>query len=119
MSNKILVNKYVPPFAKHLKLPWYERDSLMPYIDSLKCHEFLNDTDEHFKKAEVINFDIIHHKCWGDPLQKYLNLSICAKKDFSGYNQQQKKNIISSALSCKFKGICVEKMVAYDYFKSL
>ena len=92
MSNKILVNKYVPPFAKHLKLPWYERDGLMPYIDSLKCHEFLNDTDEHFKKAEVINFDIIHHKCWGDPLQKYLKTYQSAqKKIFLGTINSKRK----------------------------
>ena len=48
MINKILVNKYVPPFAEHLILPWYERDGLMSYIDSLNCQEFLKDTDEHF-----------------------------------------------------------------------
>ena len=59
----------MPPFAEHLNLPWYESDGLMSYIDSLKCQEFLNDTDEHYKKAEVINFNIIHHRCRGDPLQ--------------------------------------------------
>ena len=48
MSNKILVNKYVPSFAEHLNLPWHERDGLMSYIDFLNFQEFLNDTDEHF-----------------------------------------------------------------------
>ena len=59
----------MPLFAEHLNLPWYESDCLMSYIDSLKCQEFLNDTDEHYKKAEVINFNIIHHRCRGDAPQ--------------------------------------------------
>ena len=120
LSNKILVNKYVLLFAEHLYLPWYERDGLMSYIDSLNCQEFLNDTDEHFKKAKVINFNMIHHKCRGDPLQKDLKTyQSVQKKDLAGYNQQQKKNIISSALRCERKNIYVEKTVTYKHFKSL
>ena len=33
-------NKYVPTYPEHLSSPWYERDGLMSYIDSLKCDEF-------------------------------------------------------------------------------
>ena len=29
-------NNYVPTHAEHLSLPWYDRDGLMSYIDSLK-----------------------------------------------------------------------------------
>ena len=81
MINKKLVNRYVPPFAEHLNLPWYECDGLRLYIDSLKCQEFVNDADEHFKKAEVINFDIIHNKRRSDPMQK----------DLKTYQSVQKK----------------------------
>ena len=48
MSNKKLINKYVPPFAEHLNLAWYEGDGLMRYIDSFRCQELLDDTDKHF-----------------------------------------------------------------------
>ena len=38
--SKEIVNKYVPRFAQHSELPWYERDGLLSYIDALKCEEF-------------------------------------------------------------------------------
>ena len=28
-----------------------------------------DDLDSHFKKKEVINFDLIHHRCRSDPLK--------------------------------------------------
>ena len=64
MSKKI-VNKYVPKFAQHSELPWYECDGLLSYIDALKCEEFLKDADCHFKTAQVVNFDIIHQSVEG------------------------------------------------------
>ena len=72
MSSKKLINKYVPPFTEHLSGPWFECDGIMSYIDALKCEEFLNNTQDHFEKAEVINFNIIHHKCRDDLLKKDL-----------------------------------------------
>ena len=94
MSNKRLINKYVPPFVEYLNLPWYEGDGLMWYIDSLRCQEFLDDTDEHFKKAEIVNFNIIYHKCIDDLLLKDLKTyQSVHKKDLLGYNQKQKKNL--------------------------
>ena len=29
-----------------------------------------DDPDQYIKNKKVINFDIIHHECRGDPLQK-------------------------------------------------
>ena len=29
-------NNYFPTHAEHFSLPWYDRDGLMSYIDSLK-----------------------------------------------------------------------------------
>ena len=82
MSKKI-VNKYVPRFIQQFKLPWYER-SLISYIDALKCDEFLNHTDAHFKNAQVVNFDIIHHECRGDPLKgNYKDYKTIEKEDIN------------------------------------
>lgn len=41
----------------------------MTYIDRLKYEEFGSNMHQHFKKAEVINFDIINHRWRGDSLQ--------------------------------------------------
>ena len=120
MSNKRLINKYVPPFVEYLNLPWYEGDGLMWYIDSLRCQEFLEDTDEHFKKAEIVNFNIIYHKCIDDLLLKDLKTyQSVHKKDLLGYNQKQKKNFISSAFGYERKDISAEKKITYKHFKSL
>lgn len=120
MSNKRLINKYVPPFVEYLNLPWYEGDGLMWYIDSLRCQEFLDDTDEHFKKAEIVNFNIICHKCIDDLLLKDLKTyQSVHKKDLLGYNQKQKKNFISSAFGYEHKDISAEKKITYKHFKSL
>ena len=120
MSNKRLINKYVPPFVEYLNLPWYEGDGLMWYIDSLRCQEFLDDTDEHFKKAEIVNFNIIYHKCIDDLLLKDLKTyQSVHKKDLLGYNQKQKKNFISSAFGYELKDISAEKKITYKHFKSL
>lgn len=42
----------------------------MSYIDSLKCEEFNKNADKYFEIAKMVNFDIIHHQCRGDPLSK-------------------------------------------------
>ena len=66
MSEKILVNKYIPKVVpKDLK--WYERDGLFTYIDQLKYELFTNDPDKYLEKAEVVNFEMIHNRCRGDP----------------------------------------------------
>ena len=51
MRNKIVANKYVPPYQSNT-ISWYERDGLMTYIDALKCKKFLENTDKHF---EILN----------------------------------------------------------------
>ena len=44
----------------------------MTYIDNLKYEHFIEDTDSYFSQAKIINFDIIHHECRGNPLQNSL-----------------------------------------------
>ena len=39
----------------------------MRYIDQLKYECFSEDSDGYLKKAEVVNFDIIHNLCRGTP----------------------------------------------------
>lgn len=58
MTNK-LTNSYVPKFLPE-NLTWYERDGLIMWYDQGKCRDFLNDTNKHFFKAKIINFDTIH-----------------------------------------------------------
>ena len=118
MSKKS-VNKYVPRFAQHSELPWYERDGLLSYMDALKCEEFLKDTDCHFKTAQVVNFDIIY-QCRLDPLQgSYKQYQIVSKKDMDKYSPNGKKKIANSATRCDRKDAFINKKVTFDHFKNL
>ena len=119
MSKKI-VNKYVPRFAQHSELSWYERDGLLSYIDALKCEEYLKDTDSHFKTAQVVNFDIIHHECREDPLQgNYKKYQTVNKKDMDKYSSNSKKKIVNSAIRSDRKDAFIDKKVTLDHFKHL
>ena len=120
MSKKI-VNKYVPRFSQYSELPWYERDGLLSYyIDTLKCEEFLKETDSHFKTVQVVNFDIIHHECRGDLLQgSYKEYQTINKKDMDKYSSNSKKKIVNSAIRSDRKEVFIDKKVTLDHFKHL
>ena len=45
---------------------WYERDVLLTYYNQLKLNEFIQNSDDWLNKVEVINFNIIYHRCRGD-----------------------------------------------------
>ena len=46
-------NNYIPEFVPD-NLKWYERDSLMTYIDKLKYDNFIKDTDRHLEKRKSL-----------------------------------------------------------------
>ena len=83
--------KYTPEFTHdYNNLPWYERD-LMRYSDWLKFKEMIDDPDAYFKKKEVVNFDIIHHECRGEQLQKsykeHKTVVLDDVKEYSNYDK--------------------------------
>ena len=82
-------DKYVPPHVEHLSVPWYDRDGLMSYIDSLKCEEFQNDPPGHFESTKVINFAMIHAQARGKSLDK---------KTEDSYKSVREKDIQGSLL---------------------
>ena len=45
----------------------------MTYIDRLKYEKLEADVNKCFKHAELLNFDLIHHCCRGDPLSNSEN----------------------------------------------
>ena len=86
MAGKFFDLKYLPKFQEdYFKLPWYKRD-LMSYYNHLKYQEMIEDPNNYFKNKVVVNFDIIHHECRGDPLKKtYKEHKTIEKKDFKYY----------------------------------
>ena len=53
-SDNAFVPKYVPQ-----NLKWFEKDGLETWYRQNKCKEFLANTDLHFAKKKIVNFDII------------------------------------------------------------
>ena len=51
------IPKYIPGDLK-----WYEKDGLETWYLQNKCEEFLNNTDLHFAKTQLVNFDTINNK---------------------------------------------------------
>ena len=74
MENK-LVNSYIPAHAPW-NLKWYERDGLLTYIDQLKYNEFIKNPDNHFQRARINNFDLIHKEYRGEPIADNLIIYI-------------------------------------------
>ena len=64
------MNIYVPKFVPK-DLPWYERDGLITQYDQMKCKDFLRNTNNHFREAKIVNFDIIHRQCHGEEVPKH------------------------------------------------
>ena len=51
-------NKSIPEYIPG-DLKWYEKDGLDTWFLRNKCEEFLNNTDLHFKKRQIVNFNMI------------------------------------------------------------
>ena len=61
MVDKNFDNKYIPQYGSD-NLNWYERDGLETWYRKNKCDNFLRNTDDHFKRTTITNFDMIRQK---------------------------------------------------------
>ena len=85
-------------------MPWYERErerererEIMRYYNYLDYQDMAKDPDGYFREKKVINFDIIHYQCWGDPLKKSIKEHKTVNShDFSKYPKTEEKK------SCTF-----------------
>ena len=81
----------------------------MTYINHLKFGRFRNDMDSYFSRACVINFDIIHHECWGNPLQNLKQYyETIHNKDFDNYESHVQNHAVSSAIKSERDDIYFE-----------
>ena len=101
-------------------LKWYERDSLLTYIDGLKYERFEKNRDSCLENVKITNFDTIHHKCRGDPLQK-------SYKEYKTVNEQSvdripttdRKKAMGACFRTKGKDLYVQGNLMLSYFKTL
>ena len=63
-SKKYAMNSYVPT------KPTVKTHDLHTRLQEITFNEVFNNPEKHFDNVYVTNFDLIHHQCRGDPLQK-------------------------------------------------
>ena len=64
--DNVFIRKYAPQ-----NLKWYEKDGLQTWYRHIKCEESLNNTDLHFAKRKIKNFDIIKNYLPDNKLKQY------------------------------------------------
>ena len=63
-------NKSIPEYIPG-DLKWYEKDGLDTWFLRNKCEEFLNNTDLHFKKRHLVNFNMIKNNPSQETIKPY------------------------------------------------
>ena len=73
-------SSYIPPYIKD-NLKWYEKEGLITYFQQREYQEFKKDRDAYINETKILNFDIIHHMCRGDKLEKTIKEHNTVKKE--------------------------------------
>ena len=101
-------------------LPWYERDGLMMYIDQMKYKEYSENKDQYLKNVEVVNFDMIHNRCSGIPLQNSETFYKTAKeKDLKKFPKKKKNDTFAAIARCSRTDLYAQGDLMIECFKTL
>ena len=110
-EEKILVNNYIPTYPK------YEDD----LHEILLRHEYERknaNKKDYFRKAKIINFDIINHQCRGDPLKNSIKYyETIHQHDLELAKEEDRDDFISESIRSKREDLCVEKDIINRHFK--
>ena len=83
-SDNCFIPKHIPGDLK-----WYERDGLDTWYLKNKCDEFLENTDLHFAKCKVVNFDMIKSNVPKNIQKQYQTVDHEAIKQYPVEYQEQ------------------------------
>ena len=110
-SSKYPMNSYVPT------KPTVKFHDLHTRLQEMTFNEVANNTEKHFDNVYVTNFDLIHHKSRGDPLQfsenfyKTISVSQLKQMDYPKSNQ-----FVAAAIRSKWDDVFLEKDVIKKHF---
>ena len=108
---KIHVNNYIP----HYSLNNYYLDDTLLRNEYKQINE---NKEDYFIKAKVINFDIIHHRCRGDPLQHSIEYyETIHKKNLLRAKKEDRDEFIGEAIRSKREDLHIKKNVLNEHFK--
>ena len=110
-SSKYPMNSYVPT------KPTVKFHDLHTRLQEMTFNEVANNPEKHFDNVYVTNFDLIHHKSRGDPLQfsekfyKTISVSQLKQIDYPKSNQ-----FVAAAIRSKRDDVFLEKDVIKKHF---
>ena len=82
-------------------------------------NEITNNPNYHFENAYITNFDLIHHNCRGDQLQrtkKYYQTISYNRLHNEILSNEHKTSFISSAIKSERKDVFIEKKIFKEHF---
>ena len=110
-NNKIYVNNYIPYYP-------VDKDCLHDTLLRDKYKEIQENKEEYFIKANVINFDIIHHRCRGDLLKNSIEYyETIYKENLRRAKKEDVDEFIGEAIKSKRKDLHINNDVINRHFK--
>ena len=112
MENKeICVNNYLPFYPIH-------KGTLHDTLLRNKYEKINGDKGEYFENAKIVNFDIIHNECRGDPLQSNLKYYQTIKQeDLKNVKKNDEEEFIAAAIKCQRNDVNIARDVINEHFK--
>ena len=109
--NEICTNNYLPYYpVNHYTLG----DSLLRN----KYEKIYENRKEYFENAKIVNFEIINHKCRGDPMNNTLEYYQTIKKeDLKLVRKGDEGKFVADAIRSQRNDINVARDVVIDHFK--
>ena len=108
-AGKIFANKYIPKYVPE-DLPWNEKNGLLSYKDQLKYKDFISDPNAHIKNTQVINFEMIHAQCRGEPRTHYNKyFQTVTQEDVKKMHEKDKKKSVGACLRSPRNDILLRK----------
>ena len=71
------------------------------------------------QRANIINFDMIHHQYYGDKLSNPVNYYKTVKKhDLQNFEKKEKEKSLAALARCERKYLWVQRDLMIKYFKT-
>ena len=109
-------NKFIPKYVPN-DLKWYEKYGLDAWYLQNKCTDFLMDTDEHFEKLKIVNFNMIKNKDVSqEKLKQYHSID---RHEIMHYPPHIREEICFSIFcNSNCKDMYVTKETIHEHFKN-
>ena len=108
-------NKFIPKYVPN-DLKWYKKVGLDTWYLQNKCADFLMDTDKHFKKMKVVNFDMIKNEVSQEKLKQY---HLIDHQEIMHYPSHIREEIFSSIFqNSNRKDMHITKSTVNEHFKN-